>query len=53
MSLTPNVMKALDDCFVYGRTFDSDAYADDVAAFEKEIARRDAAKKNCCTDMNQ
>ena len=57
VSLTPNVMKALDDCFVYGRTFYSDAYADDVAAFEKEIARRGDVplKKGTVpgTDMNQ
>ncbi len=40
VSLTPNVMKALDDSFIYGRAFYSDVYADEVEAFKIDIARR-------------
>lgn len=57
VSLTPNVMKALDDCFIYGRTFYGDKYADDVNAFIAVAAQRgDVPIKMGTvpgTDMNQ
>ena len=57
VSLTPNVMKALDDCYVYGRTFYSDKYADDVEAFKAEAAARAGQPMKMGTvpgtDMNQ
>ena len=57
VSLTPNVMKALDESFLYGRTWYSDLYADDVEAFKAEIAARaDGPMKASVvpgTEMNQ
>ena len=57
VSLTPNVMKALDDCYVYGRTFYSDKYADDVETFKAEAAARAGQPMKMGTvpgtDMNQ
>ena len=57
VALTPNVMKALDDSYVYGRTFYSNDYADDVEAFKEAVAvRGDAPMKAGTvpgTDMNQ
>ena len=50
-------MKALDDCFIYGRTFYGDKYADDVNAFIAVAAQRgDVPIKMGTvpgTDMNQ
>ncbi len=57
VALTPNVMKALDDSFIYGRTFYSSAYADDVDAFRSQMeVRADEPLKMGTvpgTDMNQ
>ena len=33
VSLSPRVMDALDECFIYGRTFYNENYKDDVEAF--------------------
>ncbi len=57
VALTPNVMKALNDSYVYGRTFYSDDYADDVEAFRAQVAARGDAPMKAGTvpgtDMNQ
>lgn len=57
VSLTPNVMKALDDSYIYGHAFYNDDYADDIEEFKKAIAERGDAPMKAGTvpgtDMNQ
>jgi len=57
VSLTPNVMKALDDCFIYGRSFYGNEYVDDIEVFKKDMALRADEPMKVGTvpgaDMNQ
>lgn len=43
VSLSPRVMEALNESFIYGRTFYNDYYIDDVAAFVAQKERDNAS----------